>query len=419
MNIILDPILKEIDIESNTLKIINSSAFQRLGRIKQTGNSIYAFPGLSQTRMSHSLGIYGICQYLLNYNENIQKYLTKYEQLVLKYSALLHDIGHGPYSHFFERLTNINHEDFSVHIIMHDHELNQILKKIHRNLPRDICRVLLKRHSNSVMLKIISSHVDIDRMDYLMRDSYYSGLNHGQIDFRYILRNIGIRNDDIYFNEVAINSIENFLIARYHMYQSIYYNIKTECFEQLIIKIFERILYLYKKNKISRNNEFLNIYFNLLGSEKDVFKYPINEYLKTDDYTFFSFIIWFSNSNDGVLKILIDDFLHHRRFNFISLKNKTKQGEMEVIKARLVKLFGQKDAKFLYSEATNTSYSNRHLSFFKTKSISKPPILIRRKDSTAIASIMAFSKVIKALNIQFTKRKRAINRFYYWKKRDE
>lgn len=307
MSIILDPILKEIDIDKDALSIINTQAFQRLGRIKQTGYSDYVFPGLTQTRLAHSLGIYGICQYLIKNNSDIQDNLSKYEQLILKYSALLHDIGHGPNSHFFERLTKRSHEKMTIMLIKRNVELNKALRKIHRSLPNDICRVIKKTYRNPIMAQIISSHVDIDRMDYLMRDSYYSGLNHGLIDFRYILRNICIVDKKICFKEIAINSIENFLIARYHMYRTIYYNTKSDCFEWLIVKIVHRILSLYKNSQLTNISLITKLYLKLLTTKKIDEECSPEEYCLADDYTFYSFIISFKDSKDLILKLLISD----------------------------------------------------------------------------------------------------------------
>ena len=176
---IFDPIHGEIYFDAQIKQIIDTKVFQRLRYINQLGGSSMVFPSTTHTRFSHSIEVYALACKVINLNPD---QFNDYHKLLLKLSCLLHDLGHGPFSHAFENIAKINHEFFTKKIILEDLELNTILKNINPKLPQDICAVLDKKYKTKVVVDLVSSNIDLDRLDYLLRDSFFSGMNYGAND---------------------------------------------------------------------------------------------------------------------------------------------------------------------------------------------------------------------------------------------
>ncbi len=193
MKIIRDPIYGYIEIEDEHLPIISHPLFQKMRYIKQLGLTYYVYPGANHTRFEHSLGVY---------------YLTK-RFGDLSICALLHDVGHGAFSHLIEEVTKESHEKYTIEkskIILEDsnYSSNEIIKLF-----------------NSKEFKIISGDFGTDRLDYLMRDSYYTGAKYWIIEYDTILNNIVVE-DDIYLKEKVSHALEYLILARHYMFYSVY-----------------------------------------------------------------------------------------------------------------------------------------------------------------------------------------------------
>lgn len=180
-----DPVHGYIHIEDKViLDLINSKEFQRLRRIKQLGPTSYVFPGATHTRFEHNLGVYEltrrICEIFSKQYPSIKPndgLWNEKENIVAECAALLHDIGHGPYSHTFEHLFGTNHEKIGTQIITDKStEINQILSKVAPAFPEAVASVIAKTYPNPQVVKMISSQADADRMDYLQRDAYFTNI---------------------------------------------------------------------------------------------------------------------------------------------------------------------------------------------------------------------------------------------------
>lgn len=308
--VLWDPIYKEIIFDYKIKRIIDTAVFQRLRRIKQTGGLEYLFPGATHTRFSHSCGTYHLSTILLSKNKLFSE-ISAYDKLVLSISCLLHDIGHGPLSHFFERITNISHEKYSQEFILHNKELNGVLKDIHKDLPRDIVDTLQKKYHNNIINLLLSSNIDLDRMDYLMRDSYYCGVNIGTIDYQWIISNIKYKNDKIYFPKKVASSVEIFLINRYYMYKQVYLHRSARAFDGMILLIFKRIRFLQKVNYQFKFDFLKNNSFKKMVANE---KLSVDEYLYLDDYNFMSFLRQFEFEDDKILNLLIKSLFLNKLF---------------------------------------------------------------------------------------------------------
>ncbi|MBO6048131.1 MAG: HD domain-containing protein [Erysipelotrichaceae bacterium] len=221
-------------------KLINTSAFQRLRRIKQLGGVNMVFQTAEHSRFVHSLGVYEVARRMLD-SDDIDNALNDYEKLCVLCAALLHDVGHGPYSHSFEQVIGMRHEIMSVRIIREDDEISSILSAIDPDLPMDVANVIDKKADKPVMVQMISSQLDADRMDYLLRDSYFAGVTYGQFDMSRILRTVRVCDNRLVFKESGIQAIEDYMLARYYTYWQVYYHPIGLSYEHLIHAIMNRL----------------------------------------------------------------------------------------------------------------------------------------------------------------------------------
>ncbi len=284
--VIYDSILKRINISEPIIsELIDTIEFQRLNRIKQLGLVHYLFPGATHTRYAHSIGTFELTQRFLDQlssNANI----SKNDMILIKIAALLHDLGHGPLSHLFESISNINHEKYTIDLILEPStEVNKVLKNHLTDFQiSEIVAIISKTHKIPWFNQIISSDVDVDRLDYLMRDSYYTGLKYGEIEFEWIIKNAFIFENNIIYHQKAISSLESLIVGRFHMYESVYLNLKTIAFSEQINFLFNRVKYLYEQDY---KFEIENVLYKKLILN-DSFLY--SDLIKLNDDNMFTFI---------------------------------------------------------------------------------------------------------------------------------
>lgn len=184
-------------------QLINSKEMQRLRRIKQLGGTHQVFQSAEHSRFVHSLGVYQVIRKMLEV-ECVNEYLSDYDKLCVMCAGLLHDLGHGPFSHSFEGVFHENHETMTVRIILEDSEVQAILTSVYEQLPYDVASIIQHTHPNHILIQMVSSQLDADRMDYLLRDSYMSGTTYGQFDMSRILRTMRICDGKIVFKESGV-----------------------------------------------------------------------------------------------------------------------------------------------------------------------------------------------------------------------
>ena len=238
--VIRDPLYGFISLEKDelALKLIDTPEFQRLKHIRQLGVSFVAYPGANHTRFSHSLGVYHLSQKL--YDLLGRKDNSEREKVSI--AALLHDIGHSPLSHAFESVLTpgINHEEWTKRIIndsattINEEILNSVFT------PKEISDLIIKPSNPTFLHTMISSQLDVDRFDFLQRDSLFTGNPSGKFDIKRVLRTLQLSdNDDIYVQTKGLYSVEGYLISRYHMYNQVYMHPTTVCCEGLLKNIFK------------------------------------------------------------------------------------------------------------------------------------------------------------------------------------
>lgn len=368
---IRDAIHKNININEPIIKaLVASKEFQRLRWISQLGGAQIAFPSATHTRFTHSLGVYHVLTRVLNQIDNHQL-ISEQEKLIIKITGLLHDLGHGPFSHSFERVTNFNddrqyqfnHEFYSCAIIGDETtEVNQILKKYHIN-PNDIINILKKDHKKcpKYQIQLISSQLDCDRIDYLIRDCYFTGVDYGSIDLDWVISNMIIdQKHGIVFNYKALWAIENYLVTRFHMYFQVYFHKSSIFFDLKLQKLFSQLRKLFQENYQWKIN--IEIIIPILKQEM----FAVNQYLKLNDAT--------------ILK-LVQDIIFY------------ETDETLIMWAKAI-LFNQEQYKLtLDNEKPNTTRQSQVIKNV-IYDVTKEPIMIKLSNN----KILPLEKVSKILN---------------------
>ena len=253
--VLKDPVHSYIHIHYEVIwNCLDSKEFQRLRRIRQLGGDFQVYPTAEHSRFSHSLGVYEIVRRMVTEVKTLCAELTEYEKVCVMLAGLLHDVGHGPFSHAFEHVTNHSHEEYTAKIILGDTELNSILRAVSKKMPEDIVSIIQHTHENDILNQIVSGQLDADRMDYLLRDSYFTATSYGQFDLERILRTMRVRKTSegrkvIVVKHTGIHSVEDYIMARYQMYWQVYYHPVARSYEAVFIQLFNRLKDSFKDNK--------------------------------------------------------------------------------------------------------------------------------------------------------------------------
>lgn len=252
VKVMRDPIHGYIHVEYQILwDCINAREFQRLRRIHQLGGDFQVYHTAEHTRFSHSLGVYEIVRRMVEEVDGLKNDLNEHEKVTVMLAGLLHDIGHGPFSHAFEAISGFSHEVYTKRILLEDSEIHRILCRADEQLPYAVASIISYEHPNELLNQIVSGQLDADRMDYLLRDAYATGTSYGEFDLERILRTIRIRDHQILVKESGIHSVQDYLMARYHMYWQVYLHPVARSFEGMLVQLFKRLRDLYPSDTIA------------------------------------------------------------------------------------------------------------------------------------------------------------------------
>lgn len=320
-----DPVHGYIHVQHQTiLDLINTKEFQRLRRIKQLGTSSSTFHGAEHSRFSHSLGVYEIARRICDKFK--RTYPTQRqgdglwnddERLVTLCAALLHDVGHGPFSHTFEKVFETDHEQMTVNIILSpETEINAVLRQIDSDFPKQVASVIQKTYPNPQVVQMISSQIDADRMDYLLRDAYFSAVSYGTFDLNRILRVIRPHHEGICFDVSGMHAVEDYIVSRYQMYMQVYFHPVSRSVEVLIDNLFSRAKYCYE-NDLMTHVETMPLLVPFF--EKT---WTLEDYLRLDDGVMTTYFTAFMYQEDRVLKDLAHRYLTRKLFKSIEISDK-------------------------------------------------------------------------------------------------
>ncbi len=372
------------------VEIIDTPEFQRLRRIKQLGLANYAYQGAEHSRFSHSLGVMHLAGRILDSLE--RKYtISETDRLAIRVSALLHDVGHGAFSHVIEPILDFRHEDFTVEVVLDkSNALGATLAEYSSELPKKIARIINGEFRPSSLGQIVSSQLDADRMDYLIRDSLMTGVKYGNFDLEWVIKSLEIdeENDRIYVSAPGIYAVEEYLQARYYMFRQVYFHRTLRAGESLLRSLFRRALLRYPNDDVwlANGSPFESL---ISGS-----KLSLEQHLKIDDSDLTFHIKQWQYSEDRILSDLAKRFTNRRIFKAIDLEGDAQEESID--KARNLVGDGGFDPEYYFAvdSAGDVPYNyyapdsnNRGKLIYVETGISEPKIQEISQVSTAVRGL--------------------------------
>ena len=328
--IINDPVYGFINIPSALLfDLISHPYFQRLRYIKQLGMTHLVYPGALHTRFHHALGAMHLMSLAIKVLRDKGNEITAEEEEAATIAILLHDIGHGPFSHALEHslVNGIKHEDISMLFM-------QRLNEEFEGKLELASKIFTGNYHKMFLHQLISSQLDLDRMDYLNRDSFFTGVSEGVISFDRIIKMFNVSNGELVIEEKGIYSIENFLISRRLMYWQVYLHKTVIAAEQLLVKILERARELTQKGALLFASPALQHFLQHDIPEQDFFSDPqhLAQFTLLDDQDIFTSVKVWTSHTDHILSELCR-MLNERNLYHIEISNDAPDQErLEMLK---------------------------------------------------------------------------------------
>lgn len=306
-----DPVHRYVHVRDRVIwDLIATPEFQRLRRIKQLGTTNLTFHGAEHSRFNHSLGVYEIVRRIIN-NFQDRSHWNNEERLLCLCAALLHDLGHGPFSHSFEKVFKLDHEQFTQRIILENTNIHRILEKVEEGFSKKVADVIDKTYKDKLVVSIISSQIDADRMDYLIRDAYFTGVSYGHFDMERIMRVMRPIEDQVVIKSTGMHAVEDYIMSRYQMYWQVYFHPVTRSAEVILSKILHRAKELYETDGFTFKLEPTHFLSFFQG------KVDLDDYLKLDEaIVYYYFQLW-QEENDVILSDLCERFMNRRLFKYV------------------------------------------------------------------------------------------------------
>ncbi|MFF3021914.1 HD domain-containing protein [Gottfriedia sp. NPDC057948] len=321
-----DPVHRYIHVRDQVIwDLIGTKEFQRLRRIKQLGTTYLTFHGAEHSRFTHSLGVYEIIRRMVDDVFSGRPEWNDDDRLLALCAGLLHDVGHGPFSHTFEKIFNLDHEELTREIIEGSTEINEILRKVGEDFPKQVSEVIEKTSANKLVTSMISSQIDADRMDYLLRDAYYTGVSYGNFDMERILRIMRPRPDGVVIKQSGMHAVEHYLISRFQMYWQVYFHPVSRSAEAILQKILQRAKYLHETGY---HFNYVPVHFGHLFEGK----VDLDEYIKLDESVLLYYFQVWQEESDQILSDLCQRFLNRKLFQYVDFDTQKHTEKFAVLK---------------------------------------------------------------------------------------
>ncbi len=389
-----DPVYGFITISSELIfDIVEHPYFQRLRRIKQLGLTDYVYPGALHTRFHHALGAMHLMGQALTHIKTKGHSVSDEEYEAAQIAILLHDIGHGPFSHTLESciLEGVHHEEISLLL------MNELNIEFDGRLDLGI-QIFTNGYSRLFFHQLVSSQLDIDRLDYLQRDCFFTGVSEGTIGASRIIKMMDVVEDKLVIEEKGIYSVENFLNARRLMYWQVYHHKTSIVAEQMLIMLFKRAKCLIKEGISLTCTDELLLFLtksydikSLKGSEEALLSFTA-----LDDHDVWAAIKIWKKNEDMVLSFLSQSLLN-RNFFKITLQDEPIESDEILSTEKLLRKkmrVSLSEVKYLYAvgEITNKAYISHDDNIFIKK---KNGDLEDVAEASDLPNIKALSKIVK------------------------
>lgn len=393
LKIFNDPIYGFITIPNPLIyDLIQHPYFQRLRRISQMGMSYLVYPGANHTRFHHALGCLHIMQKAVGVLRFKNVQISEEEENALYIAILLHDIGHGPFSHAMEHsiVEDVHHEEISLLF------MNKLNTEFNGQLSLAI-QIFKGEYNRKFMLQLISSQLDMDRMDYLKRDSFYSGVEEGKINSDRLIQMMNVVDDVLVIEEKGIYSVEKFLMARRLMYWQVYLHKTSLVAELILTKTLKRAKELYQKGVVIECSKPLYFFIENKISLTDFNDEILNEFAKLDDTDVIGAIKNWQYHDDFTLSTLSKIIINRDLL-------KIKMGEDKFSAEEIQSLTEQ------FSNENNVSLQEAKYFVFKGKiknqaysKVAEPIRILQKDGSLEDVAILSDQLSLKALSKQVTK----------------
>jgi len=334
----------ESDEEAIVPALLEAREVQRLRRVRQTGLASLAYPGADHTRFAHAIGSACVMTRLIRRLRGIHEQLPYWQRLTTERArdamaaALLHDVGHGPFSHLFEQALpqTRHHEDWTREIVLDPStDVNRILASFDSGLPERVANLVRGKHELTFLAKAVSGTFDVDRCDYLLRDAHATGVSYGSFDLDWLLRSLcfGVPSTEGAAPPLAIDgakgipAIESFLLARLFMFQQVYFHKTERASEWMLSRILERV------GRLAQDGTRLSATPRAITDIAQTGECKLGDYLKLDDPTLWVALTAWCDAADPLLSDLCQRFVARRLFKTYELF-----GEQATPQARIAAL---------------------------------------------------------------------------------
>jgi HD superfamily phosphohydrolase len=395
-----DPVYGFITIPTDFIfQIIEHPYFQRLRRIKQLGLAEMVYPGAVHTRFQHALGAMHLMNEALNSLESKGIRISHEEKEATLLAILLHDLGHGPFSHVMEKmlLSKVPHESIS--------EL--LIKKLNEEFDGKLSMAISifnGSYSRAFFHQLVSGQLDIDRLDYLNRDSFFTAVAEGKIGAERIIKMLNVFENELVVEEKGLMSVENFLVARQHMYWQVYLHKTAICAETILLKIFERVKDLIQAGvKVEMSAQltlFLSEGIDLDRITNDA--RVLKAFVSLDDADVWSAIKLWESHSDRVLSVLSESLLNRRLFKIKFEKNYDLVSLRDSVTEKLLKMgINRSELKYFLREGEVQS-SGYELNHEGIKILWKDGQCVDIIEASELPTIRAISNIVKKRYLCYT-----------------
>lgn len=356
--IINDPIYGFIQIPNELLfALLEHRYYQRLRRIKQLGMTYLVYPGANHTRFHHALGAMHLAGEAIEVLRFKGHEITEEEATGVLIAVLLHDVGHGPFSHALESsiVSGIHHEDISA----------LIMKKLNEEFEGKLTtaiEIFNGRYPKKFLHQLVSGQLDMDRLDYLSRDSFFTGVSEGVISYDRIIKMLDVADDTLVVEAKGIYSIEKFIIARRLMYWQVYLHKTVLAAESVLVNILNRAKELVMQGQQVFASSALNMFLTREVNRDDFLHNPeyLEQFVRLDDYDIYGAIKEWALHSDPILSTLAKSFIDRRLFKIEIQNSAFPKLYVDEIKIRTKEMFSLKNHEVNYFVISNSITNNAY-----------------------------------------------------------